>query len=138
MKVALISCGKHKQSGVHCAKDLYISTRFRLAYQYASRNYDRVYILSAHYGLLDPNESVQTYDKTLCDMTDAERRKWASNVLLQICLYIPREAEIHYFCGKSYREHLIGRLGRVEVVPLQGMRIGEQLQWFKNNMRDRG
>lgn len=134
MKVALVSCAKKKRFGCHAAKDLYTSALFKLTFQYASKNYDRVFILSAHYGLLDPNESVQTYDKTLRDMSGAQRRKWASDVLLQICLYIPREAEIHYFCGELYRKYLIGRLGRVEAVPLQGMRIGKQLQWYKNNL----
>ena len=132
MRVALISCAKTKLPGVHAAKDLYISPRFKLAWQYASANYDRVYILSAKHGLLEPEKRIRAYDVTLNDQPKEARLRWARKVARQIRLSIPSSAYIEFWCGAAYRDPLMEMLNEYDVMaPFAWMSQGQQLQWLK-------
>src|SRR5690606_13413659 len=53
--IALVSCVSSKEPHAAPARDLYTSALFRKARAYAERNADAWYILSAKYGLVDPN-----------------------------------------------------------------------------------
>ena len=135
MKLALISCGKYKRAGCHMAKDLYISNRFRLAWDYAKRTHDAVLILSAKHGLLDPYRFIRSYDTKLNDISHANREKWAQKVAREICDYSPDDAEVTFLAGKMYTEFVVDLLGKRQVAtPLKGLRQGEQLQWLKNKI----
>ncbi len=64
--VALIACTKKKRQGTFEAKYLYDeSPLFRKSYQYAKQITDKIYILSAKYGLLKDSDVISTYDETL-------------------------------------------------------------------------
>ena len=53
MKIALISCTSRKKSYKCQAKDLYSeSSRFQLAFSFAKLIADKIFILSAKYGLI--------------------------------------------------------------------------------------
>ncbi len=66
MKIALISCVAKKQKNKSQAKDMYVSPLFRGAYRYAkSLGVDKIYILSAKYGLLEELDVVEPYNVTL-------------------------------------------------------------------------
>ena len=136
MRIALISCGKQKLAGTHRAKDLYISPLFRFAYAHAVRHFDKVFILSAKYGLLSPDEQIASYDITLTSMKSDERQRWAESVLLQMKEKIGTHDELHFFCGSKYRRHLVETLKATHecVVPFRGFGIGLQLQWYKRHM----
>ena len=72
-KVVLISCGSQKATKAVQAKDMYTSTLFKKSYAYAVQLHpDKIYILSAKYGLLDPNKTIAPYDMTLNKMNSAE------------------------------------------------------------------
>ena len=64
------------------ASELYSkSPRFALAYEYAKKNSDEVYILSAKYGLISENGIIESYNDTLRDKSISERKEWSSKVL---------------------------------------------------------
>ena len=42
--------------------------------------------------------------------------------------------DLFFYVGSNYREHLLPLLSNNCFVPLEGKGIGEQLQYFKNNM----
>jgi hypothetical protein len=136
MRIALISCGKQKLVGSHPAKELYISTLFRFAHTHAVRYFDKVFILSAKYGLLSPDEVIADYDLTLTGMRDEERKRWADSVLLQMKEHVRNGDELHFFCGSKYRAHLIDALRDTHqcIVPLHRMGIGSQLAWYKRRL----
>lgn len=136
MRIALISCGKQKLAGSHPAKELYISTLFRFAYTHALLHFDKVFILSAKYGLLCPDEVIADYDLTLTGMRDEERKRWAAGVLLQMKAHVGVGDELHFFCGSKYRAHLIEALRETHqcIVPLHRMGIGSQLEWYKRRL----
>jgi len=132
MRVALISCVKSKRKGCHRAKDLYTSPLFRFAWAYASHHFDKVYILSAKHGLLDPNQRIRSYDITLTSMLITERKHWARRVASELQRLVTDDTEIHLLCGQKYREFLPPLLPQLKfIAPLEGLGIGYQLQWYK-------
>ena len=72
--IILVSCVRKKRATASLAKDLYISDWFRKPAAYAGRNSDAWYILSARYGLVEPNQVIEPYDVTLNRMPAAARR----------------------------------------------------------------
>nr|WP_209005130.1 DUF6884 domain-containing protein [Anaeromyxobacter diazotrophicus] len=90
------------------------------------------FILSAQYGLLEPDAEVEPYERTLNTMAVAQRREWARRVLEQLEPRLASVQQIVLLAGMRYREFLVPRLSavcRVEV-PLEGLGIGKQLHWF--------
>ena len=59
--IALVSCVKSKLPGPCLARDLYTSVRFRRMRTYAEREADRWFILSAKYGLVEPDAVLHSY-----------------------------------------------------------------------------
>jgi hypothetical protein len=106
---------------------------FIKARAYVERSSSPWFILSAEHGLLDPEAVVAPYEKTLNDLGVRERREWARKVIGEMDRRLPRCEEIVVFAGARYREfltdYLATRAKRV-VVPLEGLRIGEQLSWL--------
>jgi len=130
---------KGKRNGTHPAKDLYISPLFRKRRAYAERTGSAWFILSAKYGLLNPNEPVPSYDVTLKSMSAAQRREWSAWVVRQIVEtgmdLANTTVEIH--AGKDYRDFgLTTRLcdaGCKVMVPLAHLGIGSQLARYNES-----
>ncbi|NJL32020.1 MAG: hypothetical protein HC898_10530 [Phycisphaerales bacterium] len=133
-RIALVSCVKHKRSVPSPARDLYQSSLFRGLRKYAEANSDAWYILSAKYGVLQPDQVVEPYERTLNKMGKADQLKWAEFVQEQLDELIPPDAMVIILAGQRYREHLIPylRSRRIEVVvPLEGLSFGKQLHRLK-------
>jgi len=136
MRLGLISCTKSKQNRRCKASEMYVpSPLFRAAYSYATKNYDAVAILSAKYGLLLPDDEIEPYELTLKNMTKQERKKWAEKVADQLKerTGLQKISECFFHAGKEYREFLIPILENLGIkcrIPLKGLSIGKQLQWY--------
>ncbi|MEY9138456.1 hypothetical protein ABIE79_009984 [Bradyrhizobium diazoefficiens] len=135
-RVAFVSCVKTKADSARPAEQLYISPWFVMARRYAERNSDRWFILSAAYGLLDPDRVIEPYEKTLNDMPIADRRGWAKLVTKQMDLAGVRGNEAIVLAGINYRRHLnmalLDRFAEVEV-PMEGLMLGQQLSWLSKS-----
>lgn len=132
----LISCVSKKLSRKAKAKNLYISPLFRMNLQYARQfSPQKVFILSAKYGLVKLDEEIEPYDVTLNNMPAHERRSWSKMVLSQLQEYCDLEND-HFviLAGEKYRQYLLPHLESYEV-PLAGLPIGKQLQFLKEKMR---
>ena len=134
MDVAFISCVKEKRIGKHKAKDLYTSDFFKKSIGYCSSKYDSVFILSAKFGLLDLEDTIENYEMTLNDFSKDEKIKWSTMVHEQIKNKINDSDDLYFYVGNNYRKHLLPMLNNNYYVPLEGKGIGEQLQYLKNNM----
>jgi hypothetical protein len=133
MRIALVSCVKSKRSTPAPAKDLYTSTLFRGLRRYAEANADRWYILSAEHGLLDPDEVIAPYERTLNAMGKADRVRWAEGVQRRTEV-LPAGAEIIVLAGARYREGLIPFLrarGLTVQIPMEGLSFGRQLSFLQ-------
>lgn len=135
--IALVSCVSKKDSQPCSAQDLYQSTWFLKARAYVEQQYSSWYILSAQYGLLQPEELISPYDKTLNKTPAHERRQWSVRILDQVQQTVVGPSEINIFAGIRYREYLVPLLdkaGYTVVIPLKGLGIGQQLSWFKSRL----
>lgn len=113
------------------AKDLYISPFFKKNYAYArSLNPDKIFILSAKYGLVEKDEVIAPYDLTLNTMNKKERSLWAERVVEQLKGKVSfKKDEAIFLAGEKYREDLFPLFTKASA-PLQGLGIGRQLQWL--------
>jgi len=95
-------------------------------------------VLSAKYGLVHPREVIVPYDVTLNTMPIGDRRQWAGMVLTQIGPHLGGAPSIVFLAGRRYRELLEPSLrsrGLAVSVPMEGLRIGEQLKWLTGELR---
>jgi hypothetical protein len=130
--ITLVSCVAAKAAQARPAKDLYLSPLFKMARAYAEQQGGRWFILSAWWGLLHPDTVIAPYELTLNTMGQADRKLWANYVLKQLAeLPEPPPVRVIFLAGSRYREHLMGWAGSRAEVPMEGLRIGEQLSWLK-------
>lgn len=145
MKIILISCvsqKKHIKEGETLpAKNLYISTLFKKSWSYANKlDPDKIFILSAKYGLLAPEKPIEYYNETLLKCPASKQRKWAENILSQL----KREGcdlendEFILLAGKTYYKYLLGDNGiRKYELPYLGLKgIGFILKFLTTKLKE--
>ena len=137
MAIYLVSCVSKKRSAPALARDLYTSDWFNKARAYVAKMGQPWFVLSAKYGLVHPDEVIAPYDLTLNTMSVANRRQWASRVLTQLGPHLDGIGTVVFLAGQHYREFLEPSLrsrGLVVSVPMEGLKIGEQLRWLKGEL----
>ncbi len=138
--IYLVSCVGRKRTGRNAAKDLYLSSWFVKARAYVERQHQPWFILSALYGLVNPETQIDAYDKTLNDMSVAARRQWAETVWAELRKLLKPKDTVVFLAGNNYRQFLMAPLREAGVavdVPMQALRIGQQLQWLDRPLSDR-
>lgn len=83
LMIAFISCVKKKRNYPCKAQEMYISDLFKKSLNYAKKHADKVFILSAKYGLLNLDEMIFPYEKTLNGLSECEKKRWAYKVFKQ-------------------------------------------------------
>ena len=114
----------------------YLSPWFVKARDYVEATGMPWLILSAEHGLLHPDAEVSPYERTLNTMPVAERRAWASRVLEALRPHLLGTEQVVVLAGDRYREFLMPSLRatcRDVRVPMEGLKIGFQLQWLGAN-----
>lgn len=131
-KVVLISCVSKKLPHKAKARELYTSPLFKYGLRYAeSLNPDKIFVLSAEYGLVGLEQEIDPYNRTLNKMKSRERKEWANKVLSQLEGKVDlQKDEVIFLAGKKYREHLISHIKNPKI-PLEVMGIGKQLKYLK-------
>lgn len=131
--IALVACSKRKANYKTPAEELYQGKLFIKSSPYAKQHADTWYILSGMYGLLEPSKTIEPYNRTLNTMSVKERKHWAKLVLKELLPLIEKEDTILFLAGIRYREYLISGLiahGCKISIPMEGLGIGQQLQWL--------
>ena len=142
-RILLLGCVSEKGPADVAARDLYVSTLFRLRRAYAETLGSPWFILSARHGLVRPDEVLEPYDVRLSSLPAAGRRAWGDRVFAQLqAAAAPLPGRVFEFhAGSHYveavRPHL-ERLGAVVAWPLKGLGLGEQLHWYKQFLREHG
>jgi len=134
-KVVLIACSAKKKEKQCAAEFMYTSDLFRKSLAYAlTLGADKIYILSAKYGLLTLDEEIKPYDVSLNTMPIDEVRDWSNMVIAQIKKK-EKITKTHFvlFAGSRYRKFITPHLRSYEV-PLEGRGIGEQISILKNKL----
>lgn len=137
MQVALISCVSKKSKSKAMAKDMYVSPLFRGAYKYAkSLNVDKIFVLSAKYGLLEETDIIEPYNETLNTKKQTEIQQWADTVIASLSKKVNLQEDVFVFlAGEKYRKHLIRNMRHYQI-PLEGLSIGKQLAFYKERVQN--
>ncbi len=134
-----ISCVKSKKTKPSKASELYISSLFRYSFRYALSltRRDKIFILSAKYGLVKPDDIIQPYELTLNNMNKRQRQEWAYKVYKQLVQEgIDFDEEAIFLCGKKYREFLITKFTNAKA-PLKNLGLGEQLKFYREALNEK-
>ncbi len=141
-RVALvIGCGKAKiwdkrpNAGSVAAKDAYTGALFRLCRRYAEQFYpDRWFILSANYGLLNPDTLITNYNISFTD--SVEKGISQSQLRVQCSSKLYRYNKIISLGGKAYNLHLAEALGARQKLeaPLASLRLFDRMRWLKSRV----
>lgn len=134
--IVFIGCVKTKQHKVCAAQDMYISPLFRYSLQYAKTltTLDKIFILSAKYGVLRLGDIITPYELCLNDMTVSQRKKWAD-----ICIDQMKDQGLNFneqavfLCGEKYRKYIINHFPR-SYIPLKNLSFGRQLKFYKEQI----
>lgn len=138
----LLGCVATKNKTAMPAKDLYASALWRKRRSYAEASGKPWLILSAEYGLVDPDQVIEPYDKYMGHQNRDYREQWsrvtADGVISWARGLGAHSVEIH--AGNAYVEFGLERALRaagLEVIrPLEGLRQGEQLAWYPTDGRE--
>jgi cytoplasmic iron level regulating protein YaaA (DUF328/UPF0246 family) len=136
--IVLISCASQKCKYMTKAEKMYTSTLFTKSLKYAKDilKPDKIFILSAKYGLLPLDKEIDPYNLTLNDMSSQEREKWADTVLRQLKLVCDiANNKFIFLAGKKYYEKLITFLPNQNwEIKMDGLPIGKRLQWLGDQL----
>lgn len=132
MIIALISCSKEKKNYPCPAYELYsASNLFSLSYQYAKQHADRIFILSAKYGLVSEDRFLEPYNQTLNEMCRQQQLSWANMVLRDLRKECDLACDTFLLlAGNTYCKDLIPYLPN-HSLPLDGLRMGERMSHLK-------
>ena len=135
-KIVLISCCKEKLKHRAEAGKMYTGDLFTKSLTYArvKLHPDKIFILSAKYGLLRMDDAIEHYDVTLNNIGKAARRQWADKVLQQLKSHSDLDKDYFVFlAGEKYREFLISNIVN-HSIPMKGLKIGEQKAWLNRHI----
>jgi hypothetical protein len=136
-KVILISCVKEKLKIQTEAKDLYISDLFKKSYRYAQLlNPDNIFILSAKYGLLEPEQIIEPYNETLNTKSSDEIKEWSRKVTIALKEKIDLdETEVIILAGKKYYKYLLPYIDNYKL-PLGTLSLGPRKSFLKKQIEE--
>jgi len=138
--VMLVSCSKAKAAGELPARELYQGELFKKASAFAELRGVLWFILSAKYGLVAPDQPIESYNTRLDDLSAAERDYWGETIVHDLTeetapvLITPSNATIEIYAGELYTKPIKARLealGFTVAIPLAGFGIGQQLHKLK-------
>lgn len=132
--VCLIACASTKLTIPAPAKSLYQSALFSKSIRWMlKQDFDGWFILSAMHELVPPDTILEPYNLTLKNMDASQKKQWSAKVLNSLLHVLEDSASITFLAGTDYRKYLIPLLVERQYkvyIPMEGMRIGEQLQWL--------
>lgn len=131
VRVGLISCGRAKRAHAAPARDLYVSSLFKLSLRAAKAWADEVFIVSALHGLVSLDRVLEPYEVALHSLRHRERGAWGARVAsaLQTHLHgLP--VELRLYAGAEYARWIRVHLPRTWTVhePLRGLPLGQRLR----------
>ena len=136
--LCLVSCVAEKLHSSAPAKNLYTSDLFRKMRTLVEAQGWPWLILSAKYGIVDPEQVIEPYEKTLNTMRIAERRDWAEGCLVALGPHLAGVTSVVFLAGARYLEFLAPALSDrgIEVHdPMARLPIGKRKAWLNRAIR---
>lgn len=133
--IVLLGCGAAKARESRRAIDMYIGGLFRCSRMYCERIGGPHFILSARFGLLDPQRVIEPYDATL--QRAATRRAWSALVLEALDVVTDEDRELVVLAGSAYVDGWARGLeaaGRIVLAPMRGLDLYQRLGWLRRQL----
>lgn len=135
--VVLLGCGKAKASEARPARELYTGNLFRLSLRYAELRAAEggvVYVVSAEHGLVELDQVVEPYEKSLQGSSKREREAWGLRTFDDVRRRHQQPGNVVILAGDVYayplrRAALLAKWTFEE--PLRGLDIGGRLAQLK-------
>jgi len=137
---ALISCSKSKGGHRDLARNMYVSPLYRKSVMVAEGWGLSFSILSAKYGLLNPDDIIEPYDLTLKGASKQFKLDWAQKVDEQIRTSIDRQKRLIVLAGDDYYAPLVEAGAHAPLnflAPMRGISLGNRLVFLNQCMRIR-
>ena len=134
----LISCSKSKGSHPDLARNIYDSPMFGKSMMVAEGWGAPFSILSAKYGLLDPNKVIEPYDLTLKGQSKQFKAEWAARVDDQLRKSIDPNKRLIVLAGDDYYAPLIDASAAQPLnfsAPMRGLSLGNRLVFLNQCIR---
>ena len=133
--IVFLSCVKLKQNKRCRAEELYTSDLFVKSLTYAkSLKPNKIFILSAKYGVLELYDVIEPYEKTLNNASEKERKLWAIKCYKQLQEKgVNFNEQAVFLCGQNYRKYLMTKFPNA-TAPLSNLGIGKQLAFYKSKI----
>lgn len=134
--IVFLSCAKTKRDVPCKARDMYTSDLFVKSYAYAeSLRPDKIYILSAKYGLLKPGDMIEPYEQTLVGANVNTCKRWAVMVYKQMLADgVNFNDNAIFLCGENYRKYLMTKFPN-GTAPLKNLGIGMQKKFYAEKLK---
>jgi len=132
--VYLVGCGKSKLTKMAKAKDLYTGNLFKAARRHAERSAPTWRVLSALYGLLDPERRIAPYNRKM-GPRDEDRAAWARSAAATFVNVFGTDCTVVCLAGEDYAWGICSMLEGQGIpcsTPLTGLGVGKRLAWFKD------
>ena len=142
-RIGLVGCVSQKRANAAPAEKLYISTLFDGRRRFVERTCDDWYVLSALHGLVHRATVLEPYDVALTGQGRDAKRRWADGVLRQIESVVPKMKSVTFeiHAGADYFDFGLSagleRRGAQVVIPTRGLRVGEQLRFYRSQPEPR-
>ena len=133
--IGLLACSRTKADRPSSARELYVSPLFRAAREYAENRYGpgRWLILSARYGLVNPDKVLAPYDLSLRQLTARQREAWGDHIAVELTDRFPAGTVLWFHAGALYRDAIAPVVAHQVRFPLAGLGIGQQLAWYRHH-----
>jgi hypothetical protein len=135
---ALISCSKSKGGHRDLARNMYVSPLYRKSVMVAEAWGLSFSILSAKYGLLDPNETIEPYDLTLKGASKEAKSEWGRKVDQQIRDSIYSRKHLVVLAGDDYYAPLVmaGIKNPLKLLaPMRGLSLGKRMGFLNQSIK---
>jgi len=135
LDIGLIACSRTKADRPSLARELYVSPLFRAAREYAENRYGQWLILSARYGLVEPDQVLAPYDLSLRQLTARQREAWGDRIAVELTDRFPAGTVLWFHAGALYRDAIAPVVAHQVRFPLASLGIGQQLAWYRQHAR---
>ena len=131
--VAIIPCTNQKSTVPGPACEVWQGANFQLTLYHAQKWYDRVFIMSYKYGLIDPDLEIEPYDVNIQYASAEEKLEWWWQIKEQIKDLAKENPDlIAVYTGKYERRRFIREFIRNGyrniLTPWENARIGQRMQ----------
>ena len=134
--IVLIACSSRKLKTKSQARYMYIGNEFKYSLIYTEEKIkpDKIFILSAKYGLLNLEDEIDYYNYTLNEKTKDIKKEWAKKVFesLQNECNVENDTFI-ILAGKNYYLELLPYLKKTEI-PMAKLNMYQRVPWLKEKL----